>query len=82
MSVRQIWVLRGNFVVAPILLGHFVTTDVGERKPLSGREDYNEQNVSPCILLTLEGETRSVFANDKFVKLMQDVTRQRKIFEK
>ena len=26
--------------------------------------------------------TRSVFANDKFVKLMQDVTRQRKIFEK
>ena len=56
MSVRQIWVLRGNFVVAPMLLGHFVTTDVGERKPLSGREDYNEQNVSPCILLTLDGE--------------------------
>ena len=27
-------------------------------------------------------KTRSVFANDKFVKLMQDVTRQRKIFEK
>ena len=27
-------------------------------------------------------ETRSVFANDKFVKIMQDVTRQRKIFEK
>ena len=26
--------------------------------------------------------TRSVFANDKFVKLMQDVTRQRKIFKK
>ena len=26
--------------------------------------------------------TRSVFANDKFVKLMQDVTRERKIFEK
>ena len=26
--------------------------------------------------------TRSVFANDKFVKLMQDVIRQRKIFEK
>ena len=26
--------------------------------------------------------TRSVFANDKFVKLMQDVTLQRKIFEK
>ena len=56
MSVRQIWVLRGNFVVAPILLGHFVTTDVGERKPLSGREDYNSLNVSPCILLTLDGE--------------------------
>ena len=27
-------------------------------------------------------KTRSVFANDKFVKLMQDVTRERKIFEK
>ena len=26
--------------------------------------------------------TRSVFANDKFVKLIQDVTSQRKIFEK
>ena len=26
--------------------------------------------------------TRSVFANDKFVKLLQDVSRQRKIFEK
>ena len=27
-------------------------------------------------------KTRSVFANDKFVKLMQDVTMQIKIFEK
>ena len=27
-------------------------------------------------------KNRSVFANDKFIKLMQDVTRQRKIFEK
>ena len=33
-------------------------------------------------LFVYVGKTRSVFANDKFVKLMQDVTRQRKIFEK
>ena len=38
-------------------------------KPCSGR----------IIIKTI---TRSVFANDKFVKLMQDVTRERKIFEK
>ena len=36
----------------------------------------------PVGTLVLPTTTRSVFANDKFVKLMQDVTRQRKIFEK
>ena len=30
----------------------------------------------------MENSTRSVFANDKFVKLKQDVTRQRERFEK
>ena len=31
---------------------------------------------------TILDKTRSVFANDKFIKLIQDVTRQRKIFKK
>ena len=37
-------------------------------------------NYSSCVIQKIK--TRSVFANDKFVKLKQDVTRQRERFEK
>ena len=40
-----------------------------------------EREEEKCVRIKIK-KTRSVFANDKFVKLKQDVTRQRERFEK
>ena len=54
----------------------------GEIRPGRGMRRISAHSVREGSVAELIKQTRSVFANDKLVKLMQDVTRERKIFEK